>query len=257
MPTLDGAQLKLARATRHLDELRDVVRKYLDSGPYRVLRREDDSGDLVYSLQIVEAIPAEWGAVVGDAVHNLRSALDLLAWQLVKSGGVQPTKVTFFPISRTSTDFEHALKRCLRGAPPSALRFVRRLRPYSGGNDKLVRLHTLDIVDKHRVILIVGAAHRNVVLNFRMPVPWQQDPIQFPPLPIRPADRQFPLCDGAELYRVKATARSSEICDEPRFTFEFCLGDEGNVRGLPLVETLELMQKHVSRVLGIADRFLL
>jgi hypothetical protein len=87
-----------------------------------------------------------------------------------------------------------------------------------------VQLHSLDIVDKHQVIFVVGTAHKNIVLSLQMQVPGQQEVVSFPPFALNPADRQFPLVDGAELYRVKAAAKSGPGHGEPQFTFELCFG---------------------------------
>jgi len=119
-----------------------------------------------------------------------------------------------------------------------------------------VQLHTLDIIDKHQVILIVGTAYKNIILTFQMQVPWQEEIVKFPPLGLKPADRQFPMRNGTELYRVNAAARSNLMHDEPQFTFEACFGEEGNVEGLPLVPTLESIHNHVTHVVKIADKFL-
>lgn len=252
MPSLEGARIKLARAARHLDELKEAARRYLESHPFQVVRE-----GAVYSVKIVQTVPPEWGAIVGDVVHNLRSALDLLAWQLVETGGGTPSKDTCFPVSLAGSTFEGNLQRALAGASTSGLRFVRRLKPYRGGNATLVRLHAVDIVDKHRVILLVGAAHKNVVLNFRMKVPWRDQPVKFPPLALNPADRQFPLVDGAVLYSGMGPVSGEGMGeDDPRFTFELAFGDVTEVRGLPLVATLDAMLNHGQRVVQIAERFL-
>jgi len=254
MPSLEGARIKLARALRHMDELRGEARAYLESSPYQLRESEEPNGDLVYRLQMVRSIPSEWAAIVGDAVHNMRAGLDLLAWQLVERNGGQPTRDTCFPIGPTAPAYDPALRRALAGAHPAALRMIRRLRPYPGGNTFLTQLHALDIVDKHRLILIVGAAHKHLVLKMKMNVPWQPSPVEFPPLALNPADRQFPLADGPEVFRVMAAARTGELRPDHQLVFELAFGDVSEVRGLPLVATLEAMHKHVSRVVEIATR---
>ncbi|MGA2624481.1 MAG: hypothetical protein ABSF91_11550 [Bacteroidota bacterium] len=257
MGSLEGARLKLVRAKRHIEELHNVIQTFIDSKPYRIVKRENPAGDLVYCVEIVQQLPPELGAIIGDAIHNIRSALDLLAWQLVTAGGGQPNNHTFFPISRTQASFEQTMQQCLAGASTRALRFIKRLKPWLGGNKTLVQLHSLDIVDKHRMILVVGTAHKNIIERFQMHVPWQQEVVRFPPFALNPADRQFPLTNGAELFRIKAAARLGVTADEPQFTFEPCFGEEGDTRGLPLVPTLERIYRHVSQILQIAGDFLI
>lgn len=252
-----GVGIKLARAQRHLQELEDAVRAHLEAKPFLVTRHEEPDGSLLYRLRIRSEVPAEWGAIVGDVVHNIRAALDLLAWQFVIASGAQPTVDTAFPITRHRSNFEKTLRRTLSGASEPVRRFVRRLRPYPGGHSILVQLHALDIIDKHRVILVVGAAYKNVALPMRLRVPWQEEPIEIPPFAINPAHRQFPLRDGAQLFRVSPQARSAQLHDEPQFTFEICLGDTDEVQGKPLPSTLASMLAHVQRIVAVAQRFLL
>lgn len=257
MPSLDGAYLKLTRAKRHIEELRLAIQAYFDLTPYQIIKQENSSGDLVYSLEITQPIPPELGAIVGDTIHNLRSALDLLAWQIVIAGGGKPGKNTSFPITQAQVNFKAIAHSCLKGASKKSIKYIRRLKPWIGGNKTLIQLHTLDIVDKHQVILIVGSAHKNIVLTFQMQVPWLDDIIKSPPIGLRPADRQFPLKNGAELYRINASARSGLMHDEPQFTFEACFGEEGNIEGLPLIPTLENILNHVTRIIQITDKFLI
>jgi hypothetical protein len=250
-------RLKLERGRHHIGELREMVSAHVQSDPYRIIRREDELGDLVYSVEVRKELPAELAAIAGDAIHNTRSALDLLCWQLVVASGGAPDRRTAFPMPQTEQDFDRLARRCLLGASSRAVCFIKRLKPWPGGNEALAQLHQLDIIDKHRVILVVGGAHRDVVLDFQMKVPWQDEPIRVPPLALRPADRQFPLADGAELYRVMAAARAGPMHGEPLFTFEICFAEEGSVEGLPIVPTLERIHDHVHRIVQIADRRLI
>jgi hypothetical protein len=257
MPSIEGARVKLARAQRHLAELQREVNAYLASSPFALEQSEDESKDLVYRIRILKRIPQDWSAIVGDAVHNMRSALDLLAWQLVLANGTTPSRSTSFPISQArAPDFYNSLERALQGASGVTHRFVRRLKPYRGGNLLLYRLHALDISDKHKLILIVGAAQKHVVLRLRMAVPWLETPVEVPPLALKPADRQFPVADGAEVFRVKAAAREAADASDHQVAFELAFGDVEEVAGLPLLQTLSDMHGHVSRIVSISERWL-
>ncbi|MGH8808338.1 MAG: hypothetical protein ACREX0_10710, partial [Noviherbaspirillum sp.] len=179
MASVEGPRIKLARASRHIAELGKLASQYLASKPFSIYSTEEQNGDLVWRVRMERPVPLEWSAIVGDAVHNIRSALDLLAWQLVEASGSQPSRDTCFPIGQAATPpFEVALRRALQGLSPKALRFVRRLRPYGGGNRVLSQLHALDIVDKHRLVLVVGAANKQLVIKVKMKVPWADQPIE-------------------------------------------------------------------------------
>lgn len=257
MASLTGVNLKLERAHQHIAELRRILDAYSKSNPYRIIKSEDDSGDLVYSVEVRAGVPTELALVVGDAIHNTRATLDQLCWQLVLANGGAPDRKTAFPMSASKHDFEKTAPRCLLGASQETLRFIRRLKPWANGNKALTQLHQLDIIDKHRVILVVGAAHTSVVLTFLVQPPWLQEPVRAPTLALRPDDQQFPLVDGGELYRVMAAARGGPTHDEPQFTFEICFAEEGGVEGLPILSTVEHIHRHVSRIVSIAERHLI
>ncbi len=257
MPRLDGARIKMERASRHIAELATSALQFLGTNPFYLEAHEAENGDLVTIVRIRSQVPPDWAAIVGDAVHNMRSALDMVAWQLVEAAGGLPGRDTCFPIGHASkAQSMAAINRSLGGATMKAAKLVKRLKPYQGGNAKLAQLHALDIVDKHRLVLVVGAATKHVVLKMRMKVPWQEALVEFPPIAINPADRQFPLRDGAEVFRVCKAARQSGGPDNSShdLVFELAFGDVAEVRGLPLVETLKGMHAHVLRIVEMFDK---
>ncbi|MDH4329672.1 MAG: hypothetical protein OEV77_14210 [Nitrospira sp.] len=253
MPSLEGPRLKLARATKHIAELRAAAEGFLAAQPFAIHPVEETNGDLVWKLRMNRSVPVEWSAIVGDAVHNMRSSLDLLAWQLVELGGGQPSRETCFPITASpAANFGATLKRFMSGASPQAMRFVERMRPFAGGNRTLAQLHTLDVIDKHRLVLVVGAANKQLVIKLKMKVPWADKLVEAPPIALNPADRQFPLQDGEEVFRVCKAARGQDPHSEQAVVFELAFGDANEVSGHPLIPTLEAMHAHVTRIVEIA-----
>lgn len=90
-------------------------------------------------------------AAAGDVVHNLRSALDHLAYQLVWAGsGEEPSRRIYFPIAKDAAAYEGEKARKVEGMCPKAIKAIDALKPYKGGNDTLWRIHELDNIDKHR-----------------------------------------------------------------------------------------------------------
>ncbi len=59
---------------------------------------------MVVRARISQPIPHHLSLVIGDIVHNLRSAFDHLAYQAVIAGGDTPTTNTEFPVSWDSAD---------------------------------------------------------------------------------------------------------------------------------------------------------
>lgn len=67
--------LKLARAREHCDALELAIRDYLDTRPYELVPVELPSSRGL-RLTVAAPPPSAFALVVGDALHNLRSALD-------------------------------------------------------------------------------------------------------------------------------------------------------------------------------------
>ena len=255
---LIGPRTKLARAAQHINELSSKVTLFAAAEPYHLEVVEEGNGDLVYRLRMKQQAPLEWSAIAGDAVHNLRTALDHLACALVTAGGASPTRSTQFPFTNGPVGIGKAIRQSLAGASRDSRRFVKRLRPYGGGSAVLAQINSLDNTDKHQSVLVVGAAHRSVLLRPNFP---KFPNVEFPTIGLRPADRQFPLRDGDAVLRIRKAARMNGDedgrIDYPGVTIEPAFGQVAELEGLPLLPTLEKMHAHVTKIIDIAERRLL
>jgi hypothetical protein len=113
MTNLDAAWwAKLRRANTHRETLAKLVDEFGASEPYTLDPEPGDRPDEVaYRLRIRREAPAGISTVVGDVLHNLRSALDSLAYELaVQSKGAALTKresaVTGFPWVASPREYE-------------------------------------------------------------------------------------------------------------------------------------------------------
>ena len=97
-----------------------------------------------------------WGVIVGEIVHDLRSALDHLVWQLVEIGDGRPDHDHSFPLynrEESSDSFRaracrHATQRAkhgpLFGVPEAAVPVIEACQPYHGADALLLEvLHDL------------------------------------------------------------------------------------------------------------------
>lgn len=84
---LDGCEAKLRRAEGHLQTFESEVVRFFEQNPYRITY-EADLNALSYTFYIHDLVPPDpdWGLIIGDCIHNLRSALDHLAYQLAILG---------------------------------------------------------------------------------------------------------------------------------------------------------------------------
>lgn len=236
---LAGINEKIRRAKQHVNDLESAIRVFLDRQPYRIVSEEQpETGKKLYRVRVAEQPPKSWATFIGDAVHNLRSALDHLAWQLVEAGGGMPGDQTAFPVGNDVKSLESELARRVHGAHPEAVDAIRRLQPYKGGNgDLLWRLHRLDIYDKHRLLLAIGAAYRHFALKVKMELPWKPGQlVEAPTIKIKPADRQFPLEDDAIVLSTSMDDEAAKIGYQ--FTFEVAFSDGEVVQGEPIMATL-------------------
>ncbi len=162
---LRGPRLKVDRANQHIIELKAKAEVFLARNPYRAVVEENleatrDKWPRALVLRVREETPEEFSAIIGDIIHNLRSALDLLVCALVRANEGDDKNVKF-PIAKDASVFENAIKesKIARGGSV-AMDYVRALKPYGGedGNWPISSLHALDIEDKHRLIITVGGA---------------------------------------------------------------------------------------------------
>ena len=90
-----GIYAKIERAKEHATDLAEHIERFFQRELYRVLAENDpDTGDRAFRVQVIEQ-PLRWAAMIGDTIHNLRSALDLLARRLVLANGgrLRPLKM--------------------------------------------------------------------------------------------------------------------------------------------------------------------
>lgn len=162
---LAGSWAKLTRAQRHVEDLRRAIVAACDGeGPPRVLatrRRFDPENNLV--LWIAERVPDvsdDWGLMVGDAIHNMRCALDHLWWQLaIDHLGGKPTDAEAseiqFPILTFSAPESFRRHRFLKHVSPEAAARAEQCQRYDAPEEEvllLTILATLSNRDKHREI---------------------------------------------------------------------------------------------------------
>jgi hypothetical protein len=173
--TLDGCREKLEWAKRHLERLTTEYEERnarTDQSFTAHMEKEpafDGGHNWHVSIcdEIVKPPPSYFGLIVGDAVHNMRSALDHLACRLVELEGNEPTNSNAFPIwDQDPTKIRNAKKRQERlalfeqrvsGMSDEHKEAIRILQPYQRPDtpeaDKLIVLSALDNLDKHKLIL--------------------------------------------------------------------------------------------------------
>ena len=96
--------------------------------------------------------------MTGDAIHNMRCALDHLAWGIV-SAFKEPDPYLYFPIDAEKQSFicHRGFREIQSVAPDIADLLLNEVKPFGAGNH-FVSLNRLDRADKHRALLAHGAS---------------------------------------------------------------------------------------------------
>lgn len=179
-----GIGEKVARAHHHLCVLHDEMRAWDARHPWRLAPPEihDHGREHVFRLRLDEAIPVGWAVTLGEALHDLRSALDQSIYWLTVDAKRKPLDSTSFPVYRTRRDFEAWSKRRkawsttggmhkIRGIGPGPHAFVEALQPYPQRYRRaqcyeLRLLHDLWNQDKHRLVHLWGLRFVDEQLRF-------------------------------------------------------------------------------------------
>lgn len=100
-----------------------------------------------------------WGMLIGDCVHNLRSALDNLCFsaaRLKRDPPADPRSIQF-PIATTTEAFNSNAQRTLSQLPIEAARLLEHFQPFQKGTPDEIQRHALLMLqhlsnqDKHRI----------------------------------------------------------------------------------------------------------
>ena len=152
-----GAWLKLQRAEVHIGEVDFLIFQFLRRHTYKISQKVDlNSGEAGFEISLKELPPISISGALGDAVHNLRAALDLAISAIAASRGKRVDQ-TYFPFAKDRTEIESMIAKRAGMAGDEAMQICRELKPYQGGNDALWGLHQADITDKHRALIVAAA----------------------------------------------------------------------------------------------------
>lgn len=166
---LSGIDQKLKRAEVHIGNLEREVTRFCNLKPYSVRVQEgtDQATGRRIGRLIATRTPgvldpnAEWVLLAGEAIYQLRSALDHLICQLVVLNG-QSSKVANsrrhqFPIFEVAQRYAHKAGRMIDGVSHAVADMIAKEQPYARSphaprSDPLWILQDLNNTDKHRSI---------------------------------------------------------------------------------------------------------
>jgi hypothetical protein len=160
---LDGVEIKMDRSREHITSLVGENGRFIGDHPVRFTwdTREVTIGDQVVKGRVVSAswpsVPGRFGAIIGDALTNMRAALDHLASQLFIATNRAPTDARInFPIVSDPARPLKSLQRVPAGAAP----IIEAVQPYQdapGHPPEIHPLHVLKLLvnrDKHEALTV-------------------------------------------------------------------------------------------------------
>lgn len=240
----ESAQLKIKRAQKHIGDLEQVFTRFINTQTHTFSIQYETETD-TYSVEVhfKEAIPNELALILGDAVHNLRTALDHATWELIGIDGGTQDRDTAFPFSKLKPEYEAACNR-IKTPRDDTKKFLLALAAYpDGAGEKLFALNRIDNVDKHQVLTpIIGMAGVDYV---ELIMPNGETFMRMTNCAFRmgPDGRARMIGDVGRNLIVKLNYDS-----EP--TLQVFFGDVEFFQALPLIETLMDLSYAVSDVIG-------
>ena len=255
--TIQLIRAKLERAEKHISDVDAAIRLFFKSSPYLTITKQDQqTSDYISYVESVGDVPAKVSLIAGDAIHNIRSALDHLAWQLVLSTGNTPGPSTSFPIFDSAVEYEARSERKVKGMRQAAIDAIGALKPYKTGNRLLWQLHRLDIIDKHRMVVTAGSALtastimpsvRNKLLEAFMARRLPGEPIpDYKSFRGRPHVVNYALKKGDIIHRVP----ESDMEKDAKFAFEVAFAEPKIAEGEPVIQTLYQLFKLADQIVS-------
>ena len=248
-----SALSKVGRARKLADDLEGEIDMFWDARPCELeIAGGESAGEGSFRVKRMRTVPDSIALIMGDAAHNLRSALDHFAWAAV-SAQVRGTR-TYFPIwGKTAVpgpgEWREQVCRQLKGAPAGLIDAVEQLEPWESGQDSLLwAIHELDRIDKHRLLLAVAVAVTGIGLDgdsYELAVFKKYSGMdKSGPLLVEP--RQWtPVEEGAILFGPPADFAATEAT----FFFNVTLSEPVMLRDKPAATWLRILADRAETVI--------
>ena len=240
---LSDAREKIKWANEHIGDVKVAITKFMGKEPYRIAVETDgDSGQPVVHVLKADAVPPEICLIAGDAIQNMRSALDYLTCALVKVNGKEPSPFTEFPIFNgpiVTAKNKARFDRKVCGVGQKAIDQIKSIHPYKTGDDLLWRLHRLNLIDKHNMLIAglgnITAANGHALITEH----WDGDRrtgISGIPLTLKKGD--------------KFSIPGMKVNKDTQFFAEVVFNQPGIAEGYPIASELKHLHRRVFRVIG-------
>lgn len=153
---------KVERADQHFREIAQGMLEWSSDQPYRLVQSMSDGGTRhLFRLQLTKPIPVDWAVLLGEALHDLRSALEQSVYWLIVDWSKKPPRRSGFPVFRTRPAFQSQGAGLIKGIGPGPAAFIEWLQPYPQRSNRAPTVavrtaHDLWNQDKHRLVHLWG-----------------------------------------------------------------------------------------------------
>jgi hypothetical protein len=152
------AHLKIERANEHIAEIEKRIRIAAHSHSPHIHFDPKTGEKYLHCAHTDYKLAASLAVCVGDAIHNLHSALDIAWVEIVRKFGKKgPTKHTRFPIdpqgARQKLESTLTESAEIPRAHPACKLLLDGIKPYKGGDQDILLVNSLDIDDKHKLLI--------------------------------------------------------------------------------------------------------
>lgn len=258
MPLFNSAYAKTERARQQIDALQTVFESFYKSKSYTIRQELYPQVGEKRLIFHADPLPLKWSVIIGEIVHDLRSALDHSIYELTCIETGIPSHKTEFPIFEDEGLYFQVNKRgeptrpsglykiqgikdtrrqaIIKGLQPSEFRKTHK--PHE--HPILAFIHELDIVDKHRTNLLCRMATTS------FDVRWLRDTY-----PISNTLVMNRLEDGVEIAHWKPVGNFNDEVDmEAKVSFEIAFGDSIPILNKQfVVPVIQSLIRGVERVL--------
>lgn len=270
MTRLVGARAKLRRAEEHLVAVHNDITTWIDSNPYTTPVESNPEGTEHRFVLRVHRPPNVdgWACLIGDCVHNLRSALDHLAWEVTKPSN-RNTRTEFPIFADDIIDANGKVvpnyQSKVQGISNNRVRdFIDGRQPCNTPPPKetpLWAIHRLDIVDKHKTMVPVLFENASNSILGQMSLLFAEDAVAMGP-PSEFIHNPDPVGDGDTLLSFTTVGRVEDIKADFSFPLRVAidlrdpdLDIVANDRlGKTVKATLTELRKAVSTIIGKVEK---
>lgn len=151
---------KIQWAEKHTRDLQSLLAKFTRSDFYTASVKahpKQGTNFLCFKIRHFRFPVDDAALTIGDALHNLRSALDLMYYETVLACNGVPTDWTRFPIFETREKLAIGWRKSVLEKKQVSTEVVdlilKAVKPYPTGNPLLWALHALNIRDKHQLLI--------------------------------------------------------------------------------------------------------